>query len=408
MRILFVAMANSIHTARWVSQLHDTGWDIHVFDAAESTVHPELKGVTAYTFYRPVKSACNVRKLHTVWPFARGAHCVRRNFPWVTKVLLRPRTETLALLIRKLKPDIIHSLEMQRESYPLLEVRQKLGKRFSMPWIYSSWGSDIFLFGRQPDHIERIRAVLTTCDYYISDCQRDVSLARDLGFKGEVLGVFPGPGGFDIQHMLTMRQAGATSDRKVIALKGYHGWAGHALVALQALHQCADALRSYDIVIYMADDNVRSAAEHVSSVTGLSIAVLPHSPHEEIMKLMGRSRIAIGVSISDGTPNTMLEAMVMGAFPVQSDTISTAEWITHGKNGLLVPPEDPEAIATAVRHALADDDLVDRAAEINARLTAERIDRSVIQPQVIAMYEKVFAQAGQRRMKTTRREISRV
>ena len=89
----------------------------------------------------------------------------------------------------------------------------------------------------------------------------------------------------------------------------------------------------------------------------------------------------------------MLEAMVMGAFPIQSDTVSTAEWITHGDNGLLVPAEDPVAIAAAIRRALSDYALVDRAAEINARITSERIDRTVIQPQVIAVYEKVAAQA---------------
>ncbi len=150
MRILFVAMANSIHTACWVNQLHKTGWGIHVFDAMESTVHPQLSGVTAYTFYRPAKSDCNVRTLNAIWPFARGAAFVRRKFPKVARVLLPPRVETLACLIRKLKPHIVYSLEMQNESYPLLEVKQRLGKQFSMPWICSSWGSDIFLFRNQP------------------------------------------------------------------------------------------------------------------------------------------------------------------------------------------------------------------------------------------------------------------
>ena len=38
------------------------------------------------------------------------------------------------------------------------------------------------------------------------------------------------------------------------------------------------------------------------------------------------------------------------------------------------------------------DDLVDHAAELNAKVAAERLERSVIQPHVIAMYEKVTAQ----------------
>ena len=42
-------------------------------------------------------------------------------------------------------------------------------------------------------------------------------------------------------------------------------------------------------------------------------------------------------------------------------------------------------------------ELVDRAAELNAKTAKERLDQNVIQPQVIAMYEKVAAQAAVKR-----------
>ena len=295
-------------------------------------------------------------------------------------------------MIQRLQPDIVHSIEMQHAAYLTLEARNYLDDSEFPPWIYSCWGNDIFFFGRQPEHEGRIRAVLTACDYCITDCQRDASLAKEFCFQGEHLGVFPGPGGFDIEHMQQFRQPSSTSSRRVIVLKGYHNPAGRALVALQALQICADVLAGYEVVIYSAEPNVRYAAEYVARSTGLQITIFPRSPHDEMLKLMGRSRIALAVNVTDGTPNAMLEAMVMGALPIQSDTISTAEWITHGENGLLVPPEDPEAIATAIRRALEDDALVDRAAEINAQITAERIDLSVIKPRVIAMYKKVAAQ----------------
>ena len=87
----------------------------------------------------------------------------------------------------------------------------------------------------------------------------------------------------------------------------------------------------------------------------------------------------------------------MGAFPIQSCTSCADEWIEDGKTGLIVPPEDAEIVAVAIRRAVSDDTLVDYAAEQNAQLAAERLDHSVIQPQVIAMYEKVVAQARQKR-----------
>jgi glycosyltransferase involved in cell wall biosynthesis len=105
---------------------------------------------------------------------------------------------------------------------------------------------------------------------------------------------------------------------------------------------------------------------------------------------MGRARVAMGINVSDGTPNAMLEAMVMGALPLQSDTGSTAEWITDGVNGLLVSSEDPGAIEAALRRGLTDDDLVDRAAVNNARLVEERIAMSEITPKVVDAYKKVM------------------
>ena len=35
MRILFVAMADSVHTARWISQIDDQGWDIHLYPSID-------------------------------------------------------------------------------------------------------------------------------------------------------------------------------------------------------------------------------------------------------------------------------------------------------------------------------------------------------------------------------------
>nr|MBC8503624.1 hypothetical protein [Chloroflexota bacterium] len=44
----------------------------------------------------------------------------------------------------------------------------------------------------------------------------------------------------------------------------------------------------------------------------------------------------------------------------------------------------------AIRRALMDDGLVNRAAEINARTVRERLDNAIIQPQVIEMYQQIF------------------
>jgi len=295
------------------------------------------------------------------------------------------RAQRLARWTDKLKPDIIHSLEMQHAGYLALAARERLGGRFPT-WIVTNWGADIFLFGRLPEHVEKIKVVLSACDYYDCECHRDVELAPTFGFKGEVLPVLPNTGGFDIERMHQFRQPGATSARRLIVLKGYQGWAGRALVGLRAIELSAAVLKGYRVVVYLAGEDVRIAAELVSHSTGIPIEIIPHSSHENMLRLHGRARVSIGLSIGDAASTSMLEAMVMGSFPIQSCTACADEWIEDGKTGLIVPPEDPELIAAAIRRALTDDDLVDQAAELNARTAREELEYSIIKPQVVKMY----------------------
>ncbi len=383
-------MAESVHTARWLSQLRDEGWDVHVFPLSERPLHVDLRRITVHGAVRRPQPDLDrgVRQKGVPWPLPRGSVRVEwalERLPWMD------RAARLARVISSLRPDIVHSLEMQHAAYLTLESRRLLGGERFPPWIYSCWGSDLFFFGRQADHVERIRDVLAACDYLITDCERDRHLAAEFGFAGTFLGVFPGPGGFDVERMAALRNPGPASARRVIALKGNHDerWVGRALVALEALHRLAAELAGYEVVIYSAEPNVRHAAGYVERITGVRFRVLDYSPPDEIVALMGRARIAIAVNVSDGTPNSMLEAMIMGALPIQSDTISTREWISHGGNGLLVAPEDPDEVERALRRALADDALVDRAAKLNQELTAARIAYPVVAPRVVDVYRRV-------------------
>ena len=305
---------------------------------------------------------------------------------------LSDRAAWLARIITELKPDIIHSLEFQHAGYLTLAAKNYVRAENWPKWAVSNWGSDIFLFGRLSKHTEKIRSILANCDYYLCECHRDLRLARAFGFNGEALAVLPNSGGFEISAMLHLRGPEPTSARRVIALKGYQNWAGRALVGLRALEMCADMLKGYTVKIYLATQDVQLAAELFAANTGIPVEIKCEGntmTHDEVLRLHASARISIGLSISDAISTSMLEAMVMGSFPIQSDTSCADEWLQDGKSGIIVPAEDPCPVAQAIRRALTDDELVDSAAEINARLTSERLDKMVIQPQVLEMYKRM-------------------
>ena len=395
-RLLFIAMPDSVHTARWLNQITDQGWDIRIFPCYHAPVHPLLRNVTVHDLViHPRGVHPSVRLPGALrWPFPGDARLVtygmqilrqsRRLTPW------RPsHGERLARLIRRWKPDLVQSLELQHSAYLTLEAKKILGAQFP-PWIVTNWGSDIYLYRRLPEHREKIVDVLAACDYYSCECCRDVGLAQELGFQGETLPVFPNTGGFNLDRVRPLRQAGPTSQRRVVLIKGYQGWSGRALVALRAVELCAPQLKGYTVAVYLANPDVELAARLVEHETGIPVTIIPHVPHEEMLRWHGRARVSVGVGISDAISTSFLEALVMGSFPVQSWTSCADEWVEDGRSAILVPPNDPEPIAAAICRALADDALVDAAADLNWATACSRLDARTIKPQVVNLYKKLL------------------
>jgi hypothetical protein len=392
LKILLVAMSNSIHTARWIRQLAGQGWNVRLFPSIDhGMISRELAGIEVY-------DECVARPA-TLPNFLKRSRLYRRPRSF-WGLWLRPRLSPtyqqrqLRKVIREYKPDIVHSLEFQAAGYLTLEVKKHMQDRFPA-WIATNWGSDIYHFRQFPEHESKIREILALCDYYSCECQRDVCLAQGLGLKGKVLPVLPNAGGLKQEEIYRLRQPGPISSRRVVMLKGYQHWVGRALVGLAALEQCTDVLRDYKVVMHSVSPVTQVAASKFQKCTGVKVTMLPrNTPHRDVLAMYGRTRMALGLSLSDGISTSFLEALAMGAFPIQSWTACADEWIEDGKSGLLVPPEDVDAVASAVRRALTDDVLVDQAAELNADTTRRRLDDQRISEVAVDYYRTVARDKG--------------
>jgi glycosyltransferase involved in cell wall biosynthesis len=286
-------------------------------------------------------------------------------------------------------PDVVHSLEIQHAGYLTHDALMSLGDERPR-WIVSNWGSDVYLFGRLPEHRERIKAVLDECDHYLCECHRDVALALGLGLvQSKVLGVIPSAGGLDLNEVQRLR-AGPASERRLILVKGYQDFAGRALVALAALGMCGDALRGYRIAVYLTSKDVALAARLLAATSGVDVEVIPRCSHAEMLRWHGRARIYLGLSISDALSTSLAEAMALGAFPIQSCTACADEWIDDGVSGFIVPPEDPRAVAEALEKALASDELVDQASAKNWETVKTRLSSVQIREQVLTAYRRAM------------------
>ncbi|HET8563634.1 MAG TPA: glycosyltransferase, partial [Candidatus Binatia bacterium] len=85
-------------------------------------------------------------------------------------------------------------------------------------------------------------------------------------------------------------------------------------------------------------------------------------------------QIVASPSIHDGTPNSLLEGIACGCFPVAGDLESIREWITPHENGLLFDAMDPHSIANAILTGFENKNLRSKAAGLNKKIIAARAE----------------------------------
>ena len=313
-RILVICMFDSIHSARWLSQFQDQDIEFLLFPSSpHRRIHKNLKSLVAG----------NSAATYKLYPLSRFF-----GLPlWLADKLVDNwfRSSLVKRAIKTFKPDFVHAMELQNAGYIAAKA---MTSKPNSKLIATNWGSDIFWFQQFPKHRDKLMHLLSVADYYSCECNRDVALAKSLGFQGHVMAVIPNAGGFSREVM--DQQVPLLRDRRVIAIKGYHGWVGRAKVALEAVDAIAGDLKSYRLVVYSANRGTIRLANQIAKRTDLDITVFGKGKlsHNQVLELFASAKIYVGLSLSDGISTSLLESMAMGAIPVQTATACCDEWFS--------------------------------------------------------------------------------
>jgi glycosyltransferase involved in cell wall biosynthesis len=106
----------------------------------------------------------------------------------------------------------------------------------------------------------------------------------------------------------------------------------------------------------------------------------------------------------EGTPTSIMEAMAAGLPIVATRTGGIPELVQDGRNGLIVPPADPEALAEAMAALLGSPEMLERIGTHNRADVADR-DWRVVVRQIGSIYDQ--AQMRHRQSVTSRRTLVR-
>jgi len=260
MRILLVAMCDSVHTARWISQLEGSGLSIVLFPSTpHRRLHPTITRMVCDTH----SSLLRIRRSDRRLAFIFG----------LIDLLVGKRLQgwRLRRLIRSTGFDAVHLLETQHAGYLYLRAMAKVSH--SLPVALSVWGSDLAWFSKYSRHRERIVGVLALVTFLFIECRRDELLARELGYLGEFSQPIPASGGIGrLDTLKSLENLDRPSLRTSIVVKGYTGFVGKAYPRSESVRQLLAWVHSSCVLMQPLDGGQASLSKATDRVGHSSLS----------------------------------------------------------------------------------------------------------------------------------------
>ncbi len=382
MKILLTADGRSPITRGWVSTLREAGFEVALISTFPCL---PVEGITeqvtipaAFSGMAGSQAGGTTAKTNTRRTVSRFRDLFMLVRYWMGPLSLERSREVFLKQVDSFQPDIIHALRVPFEGM-LARVTPA-----GLPFVVSIWGNDLTLHAKgSPLMAHETRLTLHRANGLLADAHRDLRLAREWGLKADAPELcVPGGGGIDL---ITLNEAVAGKHSLpeeippdvpvVINPRGFRPGSVRNDTFFRA---AALVLRKKPETLFLCAgmSGQPEALQWLERLgIGRSVRLLPFIPQEDLWRLFKRASVTVSISQHDGTPNSLLEAMALGCFPVVGDIESTREWISDGENGRLVNPGDVEGAASAILTGLNDPSLLEQARVKNAEIIRQRADR---------------------------------
>ncbi len=377
MRILFIADGRSPTALNWIRYWTETGHSVHLI----STFPCDPPGGLDSFHLLPVafgnQAGGQVRNTSGTQR-KTGLAGYLRPLLRIARYYLGPLSlafyrERYRVLVTEIQPDLVHALRIPFEG--MLAATTPTG----IPLVISTWGNDLTLHAHGSFLMTRLtRAALNRANGLITDTQRDIRLGLEWGFGLEKPTlVVPGSGGIRLNEL-----GKGSGDEKlpeelpdgpiIVNPRGQRPGSLRQDIFFQSIPLILEKIPQAVFVCPSLIGDIESERWVDRLGVRSRTKLWPRLNQAQLWRLFRRSQVFISPSIHDGTPNSLLEAMACGCFPVVGNTESMAEWVQTGVNGLLIDATNTYSIADAVEQAINQPVLRKEAAKYNATLIAER------------------------------------
>lgn len=243
-------------------------------------------------------------------------------------------------------------------AYPDAAAAAVFARRWRTPLLTVALGTDLNV-------VPGYRGVGRQVRWTLARSARVVTVSRALGDRAIELGARPervviqhnavDGEAFRIRDRAEVRRAlGLEPGRPTIGYFGHHREIKGTDVLIEAMDHLVRRLGRADALLLLVGqgditEKIKARVEALG--LGENIRFCGVKPHAEIPAWMSALDVFCLPSRQEGCPNVVLEALASGR-PVVASRVGGVPEILGERTGILVPPEDPPALAAALRDAL--------------------------------------------------------
>jgi glycosyltransferase involved in cell wall biosynthesis len=235
--------------------------------------------------------------------------------------------------------------------------------------------------GAPGSNLRQCRAAIERADHLVSNSRRNVEVLREHGLHlpetQVIYNIVFAQGG--------ARPAAASATPRIVAVGSLIPRKAHGDL-LRAAARLKARGKAFELLI-AGKGAERPRLEALTAELGLGARVTFLGEIEDVRSLLITAHLVAHPSLSEGSSNTILEAMAEGLPVVATPTGGTPEIVEEGRTGLLVPPGSPEALAAALERLLVDPALRGRLGEAGL----QRVKTQCGEEPVTTQYEQVFS-----------------
>jgi glycosyltransferase involved in cell wall biosynthesis len=147
-------------------------------------------------------------------------------------------------------------------------------------------------------------------------------------------------------------------------------------------------------LVLVGEGSERPRLEELAERVGVADRVVWQGWIEDARSYFGSFDVFALPSRFEGFPLALLEALLARSAVVAADVGSVAEAVRDGETGLLVPAEDPRALAGAIRHLLGSPELRQRLGERGRQLVLERFTADHMTQAFERLYGELLGREG--------------